>query len=113
MPIDKPSIAVLPFANMSGDPEQEYFAGGMVEENTTQNPDPSVSADFQVRPRVQVDSLVDFFGLTVNRLLQLKFILVGFTHAAVGFRRVSPAFGNDPSTCGEPATSADTDPTMG
>ena len=33
MPLpDKPSIAVLPFANMSGDPEQEYFADGMVEE---------------------------------------------------------------------------------
>ncbi len=29
---DKPSIAVLPFQNMSGDPEQEYFADGMVEE---------------------------------------------------------------------------------
>ena len=29
---DKPSIAVLPFRNMSGDPEQEYFAYGMVEE---------------------------------------------------------------------------------
>jgi TolB-like protein len=29
---DKPSIAVLPFLNMSGDPEQEYFADGMVEE---------------------------------------------------------------------------------
>src|SRR6516225_11853101 len=29
---DNPSIAVLPFANMSGDPEQEYFADGMVEE---------------------------------------------------------------------------------
>jgi TolB-like protein len=29
---DKPSIAVLPFANMSGDPDQEYFADGMVEE---------------------------------------------------------------------------------
>jgi adenylate cyclase len=32
---DKPSIAVLPFANMSADPEQEYFADGMVEEITT------------------------------------------------------------------------------
>jgi TolB-like protein/class 3 adenylate cyclase len=32
---DKPSIAVLPFANMTGDPEQEYFADGMVEEITT------------------------------------------------------------------------------
>jgi hypothetical protein len=32
---DKPSIAVLPFANMSGDPEQDYFADGMVEEIST------------------------------------------------------------------------------
>jgi adenylate cyclase len=32
---DKPSIAVLPFANMSGDPEQEYFVDGIVEEITT------------------------------------------------------------------------------
>jgi TolB-like protein/class 3 adenylate cyclase len=32
---DKPSIAVLPFANMSGDPEQEYFGDGMVEEIIT------------------------------------------------------------------------------
>ena len=32
---NKPSIAVLPFQNMSGDPEQEYFADGMVEEITT------------------------------------------------------------------------------
>jgi len=32
---DKPSIAVLPFQNMSGDPDQEYFADGMVEEITT------------------------------------------------------------------------------
>jgi adenylate cyclase len=29
---DKPSIAVLPFTNMSGDPEQEYFTDGMVED---------------------------------------------------------------------------------
>jgi adenylate cyclase len=32
---DKPSIAVLPFQNMSGDPEQEYFADGITEDITT------------------------------------------------------------------------------
>ena len=32
---EKPSIAVLPFQNMSGDPEQEYFADGMVEDIIT------------------------------------------------------------------------------
>ena len=32
---DKPSIAVLPFQNMSGDPEQDYFADGIVEEIIT------------------------------------------------------------------------------
>ena len=32
MLLDKPSVAVLPFTNTGGDPEQEYFADGMVEE---------------------------------------------------------------------------------
>ncbi|MFG3595900.1 winged helix-turn-helix domain-containing tetratricopeptide repeat protein [Bradyrhizobium sp. RDI18] len=32
---DKPSIAVLPFENLSGDPEQEYFADGLVDDITT------------------------------------------------------------------------------
>jgi adenylate cyclase len=32
---ERPSIAVLPFANMSGDPEQDYFADGVVEEIIT------------------------------------------------------------------------------
>jgi TolB-like protein len=31
-PLDRPSIAVLPFANLSGDPNQEYFADGMVDD---------------------------------------------------------------------------------
>jgi hypothetical protein len=32
---DKPSIAVLPFQNMSGDPEQEYFGDGIAEDIIT------------------------------------------------------------------------------
>ena len=32
---DKPSIVVLPFINMSGDPQQEYFADGITENLTT------------------------------------------------------------------------------
>ncbi len=34
-PVDRPSIAVLPFNNFGGDPEQEYFADGLVEEIIT------------------------------------------------------------------------------
>ena len=33
---DKPSVAVLPFANMSGDPEQEYFSDGITEDIITE-----------------------------------------------------------------------------
>jgi len=46
---DKPSIAVLPFQNMSGDPEQEYFADGMVEDIIT------VTLQFPVRDRPQFE----------------------------------------------------------
>jgi adenylate cyclase len=35
VPSDKPSIAVLPFQNMSGDPEQEHFCDGLVEDIIT------------------------------------------------------------------------------
>lgn len=34
-PADKPSIAVLPFSNLGGDPEQDYFSDGIVEDLTT------------------------------------------------------------------------------
>ena len=33
---DKPSIAVLPFENMSGDPEQEFFSDGVAEDIITE-----------------------------------------------------------------------------
>jgi TolB-like protein len=35
-PLDKPSIAVLPFTNMSGDPEEEYFSDGITEDIITE-----------------------------------------------------------------------------
>src|SRR5262249_13951002 len=35
-PMDKPSIAVLPFNNMSGDPEQQYFSDGVTEDIITE-----------------------------------------------------------------------------
>ena len=48
---DKPSIAVLPFQNMSGDPEQEYFADGMVEDIITG----AVALQVAVRHRPQFE----------------------------------------------------------
>jgi len=48
---DKPSIAVLPFQNMSGDPEQEYFADGMVEEIITAS---AISAGFSSSPEIRL-----------------------------------------------------------
>jgi adenylate cyclase len=41
---DKPSIAVLPFQNLSGDPEQEYFADGMVDQKVLSPVGPDASA---------------------------------------------------------------------
>jgi adenylate cyclase len=34
--LDRPSVAVLPFANLSGDPQQDYFSDGIVEDITTE-----------------------------------------------------------------------------
>ena len=35
-PVEKPSLAVLPFDNMGGDPEQRYFSDGIVEDLMTE-----------------------------------------------------------------------------
>ena len=48
---DKPSIAVLPFQNMSGDPEQEYFVDGLVEDIITA----LVALQIAVRNRPQLE----------------------------------------------------------
>jgi TolB-like protein len=48
---DKPSIAILPFANMSGDPEQEHFADGIAEDILTGLAAPAMA----VRDRSQLE----------------------------------------------------------
>ena len=48
---DKPSIAVLPFVNMSGDPEQDYFTDGITEDIITD----AVALAVAVRDRAQLD----------------------------------------------------------
>jgi TolB-like protein len=50
---DKPSLAVLPFQNMSGDPEQEYFADGIVEDIIT-----ALSRALALRDRAQFEFFV-------------------------------------------------------
>jgi len=73
---DKPSIAVLPFQNMSGDPEQEYFADGISEDVITAL---SRSRDFLVTAR---NSTFTYKGTSpdirqVGRDLGVRYVLEG------------------------------------
>jgi adenylate cyclase len=85
---DKPSIAVLPFQNMSGDPEQEYFADGMVEE--------IITALSRIRWLFVIarNSTFTYKGQTVDvkqvgRELGIRYVLEGSVRKAGGRVRIT------------------------
>jgi adenylate cyclase len=87
---DKPSIAiaVLPFENMSGDPEQEYFADGMVEEITT------ALSRFKGAFVIARNSSFTYKGKAVNvkqvgRELGVRYVLEGSVRKAAGKVRIA------------------------
>jgi TolB-like protein/Flp pilus assembly protein TadD len=85
---DKPSIAVLPFENMSGDPEQEYFADGMVEEIIT------ALSRFKSLFVIARHSSFTFKGKAVDikeigRSLGVRYVLEGSVRKASGKVRIT------------------------
>ena len=85
---DKPSIAVLPFENMSGDPEQEYFADGMVEEIIT------ALSRFKWLFVIARNSSFTYKGKAVNvkqvgRELGVRYVLEGSVRKASGKVRIA------------------------
>jgi TolB-like protein len=85
---DKPSIAVLPFENMSGDPEQEYFADGMADEIIT------ALSRFQWLFVIARTSSFTFKGRAVDikevgRRLGVRYVLEGSVRKAAGKVRIT------------------------
>jgi TolB-like protein/class 3 adenylate cyclase len=85
---DKPSIAVLPFQNMSGDPEQEYFADGMVEDIIT------ALSRFKSLFVIARNSSFTYKGKAVDikqvgRELGVRFVLEGSVRKAGGRVRIT------------------------
>jgi TolB-like protein/class 3 adenylate cyclase len=85
---DKPSIAVLPFQNMSGDPEQEYFADGMVEDIIT------TLSRFNSLFVIARNSSFTFKGKAVDvkrvgRELGVRYVLEGSVRKAGGRVRIT------------------------
>jgi adenylate cyclase len=85
---DKPSIAVLPFENMSGDREQEYFADGMVEEIIT------ALSRFKWLFVIARNSSFTFKGKAVDvrevgRRLGVRYVLEGSVRKASGKVRIT------------------------
>jgi TolB-like protein/class 3 adenylate cyclase/Flp pilus assembly protein TadD len=85
---DKPSIAVLPFQNMSGDPEQEYFADGMVDDIIT------ALSHFTSLFVIARNSSFTYKGRAVDikqvgRELGVRYVLEGSVRKAAGRLRIS------------------------
>src|SRR5262245_49077215 len=85
---DKPSSAVLPFENLSGDPEQEYFADGMVEEIIT------ALSRFKWLFVIARNSSFTFKGKAIDikevgRRLGVRYILEGSVRKAAGKVRIT------------------------
>ena len=85
---DNPSIAVLPFANMSGDPEQEYFADGIVEDIIT------ALSRFKSLFVIARNSSFTFKGRAVDikevgRRLGVRYVLEGSVRKASGKVRIT------------------------
>jgi adenylate cyclase len=85
---EKPAIAVLPFNNMSGDPEQEYFADGMVEEIIT------ALSRFKMLFVIARNSSFAYKGRAVDikqvgRELGVRYVLEGSVRKAAGRVRIT------------------------
>jgi adenylate cyclase len=85
---EKPSIAVLPFTNMSGDPEQEYFADGITEDIITE------LARFQSLLVIARNSVFTYKGRAVRvekvgRELGVDYVVEGSVRKAGGRVRVT------------------------
>jgi TolB-like protein len=85
---NKPSIAVLPFTNLSGDPEQDYFADGMVDEITT------ALSRFKSLFVIARNSSFTYKGRAVDiklvgRELGVRYVLEGSVRKAAGRVRIS------------------------
>jgi adenylate cyclase len=84
---DKPSIAVLPFQNMSGDPDQDYFSDGMVDEITT------ALSRFKSLFVIARNSSFTYKGKVVDikqvgRELGVRYVLEGSVRKAAGKVRI-------------------------
>src|SRR5216117_891233 len=85
---DKPSIVVLPFENMSGDPDQDYFADGMVDEITT------ALSRFKSLFMIARNSSFTYKGKVVDikqvgRELGVRYVLEGSVRKAAGKVRIT------------------------